>query len=116
MSVVDVAIKAAGHTLTTVTVGMAASMGGILLQAGDVRVASRNSVILIHEVATGASGKMTDLEDEVEFAKSLQKKLVSILAERSTMTAKQIENRWKRRDWWLSSDEALKLGFVDAIR
>lgn len=109
-------LRAAGHHLTTVTIGMAASMGGILLQAGDVRVASRNSVILIHEVATGASGKMTDLEDEVAFAKSLQKKLVGILAERSTMTAKQIETKWSRRDWWLDADTALKLGFVDEVR
>lgn len=105
-----------GHKLTTVTVGMAASMGGVLLQAGDVRVASRNSVILIHEVATGASGKMTDLEDEIEFTKRLQSKLVEILAERSTMTKRQIETRWKRRDWWLDAEDALAKGFVDEIR
>lgn len=105
-----------GHKLTTVTVGMAASMGGVLLQAGDVRVASRNSVILIHEVATGASGKMTDLEDEIEFTKRLQSKLVEILAERSTMTKRQIETRWKRRDWWLDAEDALSKGFVDEIR
>lgn len=109
-------LRRAGHHLTTVTVGMAASMGGVLLQAGDVRVASKNSVILIHEVATGASGKMTDLEDEVAFAKRLQEKLVEILAERSTMTKRQIENRWKRKDWWLDADDALAKGFVDEIQ
>jgi ATP-dependent Clp endopeptidase proteolytic subunit ClpP len=104
-----------GHTITTVTNGMAASMGGILLQAGDERIAGPNASILIHEASFGAMGSMGQVEDTVEFAKKLQERLLTILAQRSTLSKQQIRNRWKRKNWWLDADEALKWGFVDSI-
>lgn len=109
-------LRRRGTHVTTITMGMAASMGGILLQAGDVRVASKNSVLLIHEVSSGAGGKVSEIEDELAFMKLLQDKCVNILAERSTLSATQIKHRWIKKDWWIAADEALKLGFVDEIR
>ena len=105
-----------GATIETVTLGMAASMAGVLLQAGDNRVMGRNSVLLIHEVSSGAIGNISQLEDEVAFSKKLQDKLLDILADRSTLTKSQIKRRWKRKDWWLDAEEALELGFCDEIR
>lgn len=105
-----------GTPINTVTMGMAASMGGILLQAGEKRIASKNALILIHEVSMGAGGKMSEIEDELAFGKKLQQKCLDILAERSTMTARQINTKWQKKDWWLDANEALKLGFVDEVR
>lgn len=105
-----------GHHITTTTLGMAASMGGILLQAGDKRVMGKEAYVLIHEIAFGAGGKMQEVEDEVAFGKKIQKRILDILAERSSLTARQIQTRWSRKDWWLDSDEALQLGFVDEVR
>lgn len=105
-----------GTPINTVTMGMAASMGGILLQAGEKRIASKNSLILIHEVSAGAGGKVSEIEDQLKFMEVLQAKCLAILAERSSMTVKQIATKWKKTDWWLGADEALKLGFVDEVR
>lgn len=108
-------LKAQGRKFITVTRGMAASMGGILLQAGDERVVGPASHVLIHEISTGTSGRMSDIEDEMEFCKSLADRCLDILAERSTMSKAAIKRKWLRRDWWLSADESVKLGFADRI-
>lgn len=104
-----------GHHLTTVARGMAASMGAVLLQAGDERVIGKNAHMLIHQISYGAMGSFGEIEDEVAFAKQLQGRLLDILAERSSFSKTQIKNRWERRDWWLGSDEVLKGGFADRV-
>lgn len=110
-----VELRASGHHLTTIARGYAASMAGILLQAGDVRVMGAESWLLIHEASFGAGGSMGQVEDTVDWVKAIQKRILGIFAARSQLSARQIEGRWKRKNWWLDSDEALKLGFVDAI-
>ncbi|MDP8928658.1 MAG: Clp protease ClpP [Actinomycetota bacterium] len=107
---------AAGHHITTVAAGMAASMGGVLLQAGQHRVMGANAWMMIHEVSSLGVGKASDLEDEVKLVERLQTQLVAILSHRSTLTERQIRNRWKRRDWWLTASEAQSLGFCDEVR
>jgi len=108
-------IRKAEHRLHTTTLGYAASMAGILLQAGDVRSMGSESYVLVHEISFGVGGKIGEVEDEVAFVKKIQGRVLDIFAARSTLSKKQIENRWKRRDWWLDSEEALRLGFVDKI-
>lgn len=108
-------VKRKGHKVTTNTLGMAASMAGILLQAGDVRQMGSEAWLLIHEGSFGAGGSVGQVEDTVEWVKKIQLRILAIFASRSTLTAKQIQNRWSRRDWWLSSDDALKLGFIDEV-
>jgi ATP-dependent Clp endopeptidase proteolytic subunit ClpP len=116
-----------GHYITTATRGYAASMGGILLQAGNKRLMGRESYILIHEVSTWAGGKVGDLEDEVKFLQRMSERIVDIFADRAAQAAEngtaekpitkaQLRSNWKRRDWWLDSTEALKLGIVDELR
>jgi len=104
------------HHITTIGLGMAASMGGVVLQAGDLRIMGPRASLLIHEASFGAIGSMGTVEDQVEFAKSLQERILDIFADRSTLSKAQIKNRWKRKDWWLTADEALKHGFVDEVR
>ena len=110
-----VALRTQGHNIRTVAMGMAASMAGVLLQAGDERLIGRGAYLLIHEIASVTAGKMGDLEDEMVLLKKMQARIVSILAERSKLTVEEIKRRWKRRDWWLDSDEAVSLGFADKI-
>lgn len=111
-------IKAQGHTITTVINGVAASMAGILAQVGDVRVMGKESWLMIHEVAFGAQGKVGEVEDTTEWVKMVCKRVVSIFVSRSggKMTPAKFKALWTRKDAWISSDEALKLGFVDEVR
>ena len=111
-------LRRSGHRITTGTQGYAASMAGVLLQAGDVRFMARNASILIHEISSLAWGKAGDIEDELEFIHKLQDRILGIFADRSGGKASVdfLRDKWKRKDWWLMSEEALELGLVDEIR
>jgi len=104
-----------GIEVTTVAIGMAASMGAILLQAGGKRLVTPSSYLMVHEIATVALGKLSEIKDEQKFSERIQNRLLDILAERSTMSARQIKTRWSRRDWWLDAQESVDIGFADAI-
>jgi ATP-dependent Clp endopeptidase proteolytic subunit ClpP len=108
-------LRADGHHITVVVLGMAASMGGILLQAGDKRVIGKYAQVLIHEVAAGTSGKLWAMDDSITYFKSLWLQLSEILAERSNLTVAQVRSKALRKDWWLTSKEAIELGFADEV-
>ncbi len=108
-------IRRLGHHVTTKALGMAASMAGILLQAGDERVMGKEAWVLLHEASFGAAGKIGEVDDTVEWVKKVQKRILDIFATRSNLNKSQIERRWKRKDWWLSSTDCLKHGFVDKV-
>lgn len=112
-----------GIRLTTVARGYAASMAGILLQAGDHRVVGKESWILIHQVQASAMGSWGDIKDRTKWLERIQNRIVDIFADRAAIsgaekpvTKAQIKRNWERTDWWISSDEALKLGIVDEVR
>jgi ATP-dependent protease ClpP protease subunit len=120
-------LRRGGHRVVTSTRGMAASMGGILLQAGDVRVMGAESYMLIHQISTAVFGKVGEIDDEVAFLKLMSDRVLSIFATRckeafengtatKPLTKAQINKGWARRDWWLSSSQALELGLCDVIR
>ncbi|MFH1104112.1 MAG: ATP-dependent Clp protease proteolytic subunit [Actinomycetota bacterium] len=109
-------LRAQGHRITTSTLGVAASMAGILLQAGDVRTMGREAWLMIHEASFHAEGKIGEVEDTVEWIKKVQERVLQIFASRSTMSVDEIREKWGRRNWWIDSDEALRLGLVDALR
>jgi ATP-dependent Clp endopeptidase proteolytic subunit ClpP len=111
-------MRSKGHNVTIIALGMAASMAGILLQAGTTRVMAKGSWLLIHEVAFSVSGKVGEVEDEYKFGLRLKEQAASIFVERSggKLTRAALEKGWKRTDWWISPDEALKLGLIDEVR
>jgi ATP-dependent protease ClpP protease subunit len=116
-------LKDEGIKLTTIARGYAASMAGILLQAGDLRIAGRESWILIHEVSAGAMGSWGELTDRMDWLERVQDRILDIFADRAKASAAEkpatkafLKKNWKRKDWWISSDEALKLGIVDEVR
>lgn len=108
-------IRDKGHLVTTSSLGHAASMAGILLQAGDVRKMGRESWLMIHEASFGTYGSTGQVEDMVEWVKAVQEHILKIFAERSNMTVAQLRRKWHRKNWWIDADEALKLGLIDEI-
>lgn len=111
-------LSRSGHTITTGCLGMSASMAGVLLQMGDHRWIGREALVMIHRAAFGISGKSYEVEDEVDLVKRLEQRIIDIYVTRSgdRLTAARIKRNWDRRDWWLSSEEALELGVVDEVR
>ena len=111
-------IRSQGHRVITGALGMAASMGSILLQAGDVRYMGKGAVMLIHEVSSVAWGKTSEVEDRLSLIKKFQERAIQIYVERSkgSLTKEKVEEGWKRKDWWLTSQECLDLNLIDEIR
>jgi len=109
-------LSSEGHKITTGCTGMAASMGGILMQAGDHRWMSGEAWYMIHRAAFGAAGKTFEIEDEVQWVKRIEKRIINIFVNRSELTAAKVRRNWDRKDWWIDSDQALAFGLVDEIR
>jgi len=102
--------------VNTYCLGMAASMGAVLLAAGTKgkRYALPNSDIMIHQVSGGAQGTASDVERTVEFMYKLKKRLIGIL---SIHTGKSFEevNHDSDRDYYMTAPEAKAYGLVDHV-
>ena len=102
--------------VSTICTGMAASMGSILLCAGAAgkRTALRHSRVMIHQPLGGAQGQASDIEITAREIQKLKKELYEIIANHSVQTYKQV---WKDgdRDYWMTSEEALKYGMIDEV-
>ena len=107
-----------GHKTITGGIGMAASMAGILVQAGQTRYITNECWLLIHRAAFIAFGKTFEVEDHLKLIQRIEKRIIDIFVERSDgkLTSQKIKRNWDRKDWWLSSDECLKFGLVDEVR
>jgi ATP-dependent Clp endopeptidase proteolytic subunit ClpP len=108
-------LRSKGHYVTVTVLGMAASMGGILLQAGDKRVVGENADVMIHEVSYGAQGTLSNMKDRGKRSEGLWKRLLKILKKRSTLSIAEIESYCDRKDWWLTAKEAVEFGFADEV-
>lgn len=106
-----------GYRVVTTDLGYSASMAGILLQAGDWRRIGAESYLHIHEISTGAIGKVSEIKDEVKFADKITDRVVNIFVSRSDgkLTAPKLRKMFERQEAWFSADEALKYGLVDEI-
>src|SRR6202045_4181027 len=102
--------------VATYCVGVAASMGAILLTAGTKgkRYALPNSDIMIHQVSGGAQGTASDVERTVEDMYKLKKRLISILAHHTGKTSEQIQTH-SDRDYWIAAQQAKDYGLVDEL-
>jgi ATP-dependent Clp protease protease subunit len=102
--------------VNTYCIGMAASMGAVLLAAGTKgkRFALPNADIMIHQVSGGAQGTASDVERSVEHMFKLKKRLNKILAKHTGKTEPDVE-RDADRDYWMSADEARNYGLVDQV-
>jgi ATP-dependent Clp protease, protease subunit len=102
--------------VATYCVGIAASMGAVLLTAGTKgkRYALPNSDIMIHQVSGGAQGSASDVERTVEYMFKLKKRLIGILAHHTGKTEEQIQTD-SDRDYWISAQQAKDYGLVDEV-
>jgi ATP-dependent Clp protease protease subunit len=102
--------------VSTICIGMAASMGAFLLTAGakGKRYALPNSEIMIHQPLGGAEGQASDIEIRAKRILKMRDKLNHILAERTGQPLERIEKDTDR-DYFMSADEAKEYGIVDAI-
>ncbi|MBK7213588.1 MAG: ATP-dependent Clp endopeptidase proteolytic subunit ClpP [Bacteroidales bacterium] len=102
--------------VATICTGMAASMGAVLLCAGQKgkRTALKHSRILIHQPMGGAEGQASDIEITTREILKLKKELYDIIAQHSGQTVKRIEKDGDR-DYWMTSQEAKEYGMIDEV-
>jgi len=102
--------------VSTICVGIAMSMGALLLAGGakGKRLALPNSKILIHQVSGGFEGPATDIEIHAREALSLRKRLDEILAKHTGQELEKVEKDTDR-DYFMTAEESLAYGIVDKI-
>ncbi len=102
--------------VNTYCIGIAASMGAVLLAAGarGKRFALPNSDIMIHQVSGGAQGTASDVERTVEYMYRLKQRLNGILALHTGKTSEEVEKD-ADRDYYMTAAEACAYGLVDKV-
>lgn len=102
--------------VSTVCVGMAASMGAMILSAGakGKRFVLPNSEVMIHQPLGGAEGQASDIAIAAENILKTRNVLYKMLAKNTGKTLAQIEKD-ADRNYWMAADEAVKYGIVDKV-
>ena len=105
------------NDIVTVGIGMAASMGQLLLTAGTKgkRYITPNARVLLHQPHGGFGGTSSDIQTQAALILDMKKRLAEITAAQTGKTVEQI-NADGDRDRWFNAQEALEYGFVDHIR
>jgi len=105
------------NDIVTVGIGMAASMGQLLLTAGTKgkRYITPNARVLLHQPHGGFGGTSSDIQTQAALILDMKKRLAEITAEATGKTVEQV-NADGDRDRWFDAQEALEYGFVDHIR
>ena len=102
--------------ISTICTGMAASMGAVLLCAGQdgKRTGLKHSRVMIHQPLGGAQGQASDIEITAREIQKLKKELYDII---SHHTKKDYKTVWKDsdRDYWMTSEEAKIYGMIDEV-
>jgi ATP-dependent Clp protease protease subunit len=100
----------------TICVGIAMSMGALLLAGGakGKRMALPNAKILIHQVSSGFQGQATDIEIHAREVIELRRRLDEIIAQHTGQEIDKVRNDTER-DYFMSSDEAKEYGIIDRV-
>ena len=102
--------------VSTICIGMAASMGAFLLSSGTKgkRIALPNAEVMIHQPSAGTQGKVTDMEIDVEHVLRIKNHLNELLAQNTGKTVEQVKADTER-DHWLTAEEAKEYGPIDQV-
>ena len=102
--------------VSTLCIGMAASMGAFLLQAGakGKRFALPNSTVMIHQPLGGFQGQASDIEIHAKYILSLRERLYKLMSEHTGRTVEEIA-RDSERDNFLTASEAVEYGLIDQV-
>jgi len=103
-------------SVSTLCIGMAASMGAFLLQAGakGKRFALPNSTVMIHQPLGGFQGQASDIEIHAKYILSLRERLYKLMSEHTGRTVEEI-SRDSERDNFLTAAEAVEYGLIDQV-
>lgn len=109
-------IKYVKSDVSTIGIGLSASMASILLMSGTKgkRKILTHGRVMLHELSTATDGKISDILVYTNEIQRTHKTLSNIIVENSSLSKEQVEIELKK-DFWLNSNEALKLGIVDKI-
>ena len=102
--------------VATICTGMAASMGAVLLCAGQAgkRSALTHSRVMIHQPMSGMQGQVSDMEISLRETLKVKEELYNILSKHSGKTYEQIEKD-SDRDYWMRAEEAKEYGMIDEV-
>ena len=102
--------------VATICTGMAASMGAVLLVAGEkgMRAALPHSRVMIHQPLGGIQGQASDIEITAREILKLKDELYQIISDHSGQTVEKIRQD-ADRDYWMTADEALQYGMIDKV-
>jgi ATP-dependent Clp protease protease subunit len=102
--------------VSTLCVGMAASMGAFLLAAGTKgkRFALPNSTVLIHQPSGGFQGQVSDIERHAQYAIDIKRRFIELMVKMTGRTFEQVELDHDR-DRFLTSEQAVSYGIVDKV-
>jgi ATP-dependent Clp protease, protease subunit len=110
-------IKSVSSPVSTVCSGLAASMGSILLSAGEKgrRFVLPHARVMIHQPSGGAGGAVADIEIQMQEIIKTKELGAKILAENCGQTMERILKDFNR-DYWMSAEESVEYGIVDGIQ
>ena len=98
--------------------GYAASMAAVILQAGSKRRATKRSRFLLHEIRQFFGFEIetqSQSEERVEETRRCGEVIAEIFAQRMGKTAKEVHEMYRKKEWWMSAQEALAVGLLDEI-
>jgi len=102
--------------ISTICMGMAASMGAFLLAGGEKgkRFALPNSRVMLHQVAGGTEGQASDIEIQAREIIRIKKQMNEILSQNTGQKLEKVEKDTDR-DYWMSPEEAKSYGLIDKV-
>jgi ATP-dependent Clp protease protease subunit len=102
--------------VATICIGMAASMGSVLLAAGThgKRAALKHARVMMHQPSGAIGGQATDIEITVKEIRKLKKELYDIVCYHSNRNVEEVERDFDR-DYWMTAPEAKEYGLVDEV-
>ena len=109
-------MKSSKVEIHTIVTGCAMSCGFLISVSGHKRFGYPKATYMYHQVSSVAAGKVKDMEEDVIETKRLQTMIEEITLENTKITPKKLERIYKtKKDWFMNSEEALKLKVIDEI-
>lgn len=105
-----------GYNIITTVTSVAMSAGSLISLCGSERRALKYSRLMFHSVAGGSGGKHQELDDDLEEISAIWKLVKEIITSKTLITDEQLEDiKYRKHDWYMWSEEALKLKVIDKI-